>query len=137
MLVSSVEALLDAPVGIGVVLAAVAQDQVKHGASQPAVSPRIALGELLDSVRAVACQLSGELIEALRLRVVEPAHVCLGAGDDSAQNRLFSTSGAGAVARHQGLVVVDLHQMVVQHRRLGVDRRLRVIQPEVLVAGLR
>ena len=81
-------------------------------------------------------QLAGLGHKAIRLGVVDGAHVSLGDRGDGAQYALFAAAGAGAVAGHQRVVVAAHHQHVAQRRGLGVGRVGGVEQAEVLLRGV-
>ena len=126
----------DARLGVGIVFAAQAHDQVRDGLPQTRVLGRVALLESGQFCRAGLLQLAGLGHKAIALGVEDRAHVSLGHRSDGAQHALFAAARAGAVAGNQRVVVGAHHEHVAQRRGLRVRRIGAVIQAQVLLRGV-
>ena len=125
--------LTDAPLGVLVVLAAKAHEQVRDRLSIQVVfllAARLHLGELLF---AQFLELVGFAAEAIRLRVVQRPHVRLGHRSHRPEDALLAASRAGAVARDERVVVLAHHQHVAERCRLGILRTGVVVEAEIFL----
>ncbi len=112
----------DARLGVFVVFAAQAEDQVRDGLAEQLVFSRVARLERSELGDAGLFQLAGLGHKAVGLGVEDGAHVRLGNRGDGAKHALFAAAGAGAVAGYQRVVVAADHQHVAQRCGLRVGR---------------
>ena len=124
----------DACLGVLVVLAAEAHEQVRHR-----------LAEQLVFLRAARLQRRELLLAGLRssssafarkrsaFAWIQRPHVRLGHRRHRPQDALLAAAGARAVARHQRVVVPPHHQHVAQRRGLRILRPRVVVEAEILL----
>ena len=119
--------------GVLVVLAAEAHEQVRDGLAEQLVFLLAARLQLRELLFAGLLELVGLRAEAIGLRVIERPHVRLGHRGDRAQDALLAAARAGAVARDQRVVVPPHHQHVAQRRGLRILRPRVVVEAEILL----
>ena len=126
----------NACLGVLEVFAAQAHHQVENRLAKQRVLLRAAVVESREFCRAGLFQLAGLDHKAVALGVEHGAHVSLGYRCNGAENALFAAARAGAIARHQGVVVGAHHEHVAKRRGLRVRRICAVKEAKILLRSI-
>ena len=123
--------------GVLIVLAAEPHEQVRHGLAQQVVLVLAALLDRGQLLLALLLQSVGFRAESIRLRVIKRPHVRFGDRRASPQDALLAAPGAGAVSRHERVVVAAHHEHVAQGCGLRILRTGVVVEAEILLRRIR